>query len=183
MGGVGFEALPGSTHEKRPGRAAPAVCAQLLGGAQVDGHQTLAVELSPNAEDEPRTVEILDVETERLATSKARDIEQADQDVCGVSQIPLSELAGGGHELANLGRCVEIRSDPLIVGTDQAFRYWLASGGLDHPQPGGERPDDAEAPRVSGKADIGALLCERQGVGNSDLFDTPFAEGLDEAYE
>jgi len=36
---------------------------------------------------------------------------------------------------------------------------------------------------VSGKADIGALLCERQGVGNSDLFDTPFAEGLDEAYE
>src|ERR1035438_379400 len=87
VGGVGFEALPGSTHEKRPGRAAPAVCAQLLGGAQVDGHQTLAVELSPNAEDEPRTVEILDVETERLATSKARDIEQADQDVCGVSQI------------------------------------------------------------------------------------------------
>jgi len=82
VGGVGFEAQPGSTHEKRPGHAAPAVCAQLSAVLGWTGTRRLRSSFSPNAEDEPRTVEILDVETERLATSKARDIEQADQDVC-----------------------------------------------------------------------------------------------------
>lgn len=69
LDGVGGQPLPGSPHQQRPTGAVAAVRVQLFGGAGVDGHEPLAVELAPDVEDEPGAVEVLDVESDRFAAS------------------------------------------------------------------------------------------------------------------
>lgn len=129
MGGVRDEASPGSPHQQRPTRAGTAVRTKRLGGAGVEGHESVTVEVTSHDEDEPRAVEVLDLESERLAAAQPGDIEQGDQDVHRFGQAARGQAQGSGHELGDLGRRVQAGVDPLVAAADQALGIASAAAG------------------------------------------------------